>query len=85
MEERPESSVEVDRAIRRQAAEVFLRLGKASSLADGYRALDQILKGFGNGKLTLSGHHPRRLLAMPVGPVAGTPLCPGLKRDFWGV
>ena len=54
---RPGSSAEVDEAIRlHRPLEEFLGQGKeeATSLAEGYQRLEQILAGAGNRKLTLS-------------------------------
>ena len=60
------SSAEVDEAIRlHEPLEAFLRQAKdeVASLGDGYRQLEQILDNFGNGTLTLSGHHPRHTIS----------------------
>ena len=61
---RPGSSAEVDEAIRlHKPLEDFLRQVKeeATSLAEGYQRLEQILADRGNRKLTLLGHHSRPL------------------------
>ena len=81
------SSAEVDEAIRlHEPLESFLRQAKdeVTGLSEGYRRLEQILEPFGNGTLTLSGHHPRHITSDAGGALGGYRFCPAFRSGLLG-
>ena len=81
------SSPEVDEAIRlHEPLEGFLRQAKdeKASLADGYRQLGADPDEFGNGTLTLSGHHPRHMISHAGGAPGGSRPCPAFRLGLLG-
>ena len=81
------SSPEVDEAIRlHEPLEGFLRQAKdeKSSLADGLPATCANPDKFGNGTLTLSGHHPRHTNSHAGGAPGGSWLRPAFRLGLLG-